>query len=252
MVNTMTVGKFEFEKWEDIKELRKFKNKLDEINANTDELLAKYKRRKKVLIVDVETIGVSDKSCYDVAYAIVDQHGVVYQVKSFVVDEVYNNREKMEKAYYYKKFYKYSYLMKMGIYTMKTISEIQDEINSDIAKFNVKVFSAYNSNFDVGALNQTLKDFNLSGIQYPETQECIWAFSTGAIMNKRGYRKFAKDNGKITASGKFYSSSAESCYSYMINNPNYTEEHIGLFDIAIEWEIFFESLKKKGKYDRKP
>ena len=64
------------------------------------------------------------------------------------------------------------------------------------------------------------------------------------------YHKFCTDNGFVSKSGNI-STSAETVYRFLTNNPDFEEEHKGLEDVEIEVKIFAECIKKKKRMNRK-
>lgn len=211
-----------------------------------------HDKKKLYMVVDVETIGVAERLCYDISWAICDKDGNKYAVRSYLVREVFNDMPTMEKAYYFKKYPKYIELLDQGVYTLKNASTIVDLMNADIEKFKPTIFTAYNSKFDLGALFYTFGRLNSGFVNLPETKECIWAYATNVLMDRWSYRKFAKRHDLKTASGKFWSSNAENCYKYITDNPTFEEEHIGLFDILIEMKILAYCNRQRTKCDKTP
>lgn len=236
-----------------IKVLGELKRKIDEVNKNTPQL---NRRKKYLMLVDVETIGVNDKSCYDISYVITDMQGNIQKIRAYCVREVSTEMQTMSDAYYWSKFPKYLELLNQGIYKIKNLNTIIKQMISDIANFNVSILTAYNSLFDVGAIKYTCEKYNVEMLDYQALgleHECLWEQATNTIMNKPRYRKFAKDNNLKTASGKYWSSTAESCYKYMINNLNLNEEHIGLYDILFhELEILKRCNQSHSRRMAKP
>lgn len=234
-----------------IKMLGDLKQKIKSVN-NSEIVLSK--RKKYIMLVDVETVGVSDKSCYDISYVITDMQGNIKKIRAFCVREVFTEMQTMNEAYYWSKFPKYLELLNQGIYKIKNLNTIIKQMNKDIVDFNVSILTAYNSLFDVGAIFYTINKYNGAKLKYDKvTHECLWEQATNTIMNKPTYRRFAKEHNLKTASGKYWSSTAESCYKFMVNNLNLNEEHIGLYDVLFhELEILKRCNQSHSKRMAKP
>lgn len=232
-------------------EILDLKNKMEAINNAP---LTINRRKKYYILVDVETVGLGSQAiCYDIAWSIVDKQGNVYRTKAYCVREIFTNTTKMMEAYYWCKYAKYLEMLDIGLYTIKYGKEIIEEMNKDMADFNVDIFTAYNSNFDRTALMNTIRDLKIEeGLNFPKTIECVWTQAVNSIMNKPSYRKFAKEHGMFTDSGKYWKSSAETCYRFMMNNPHFEEQHIGIFDVQIEQEILAYANTKHEKVDKTP
>ena len=58
------------------------------------------------------------------------------------------------------------------------------------------------------------------------------------------------NNDWITASGKYYKTSAETCYRFFKGNDDFIESHTAIDDTEIESEIFTEILRRtKNKFE---
>lgn len=231
--------------------LSKLKSKID--NINNQEVVIN-KRKKYLMLLDVETIGVADKSCYDISYVIVDMQGNIQKIRAFCVRELFTQTRVMREAYYWNKFGKYLELINEGIYEIEDLNTIIQTMNDDIKNFNVKILTAYNSLFDVGSIFHTIQKYNGISFDYNKVKhECLWEQATNTLMNKKDYRKFAKENDLKTASGKYWSSTAESCYKYLTKNLELNEEHIGLYDVIFhELEILKTCNSKHCKREATP
>ena len=67
------------------------------------------------------------------------------------------------------------------------------------------------------------------------------------ILNCDKYREQAQENNWYSASGKYYSTTAENCYRFLNNNFDFEESHTAIDDCEIETEIFAEIFKKPLK-----
>lgn len=203
-------------------------------------------RKTYIILLDVETISVSPKLTYDISWCIMDKEGTIYRKRGYAIRDVFNDMKTMSEAYYYKKYSKYVEMLAKGFYELKNLTTVIDIMNKDMKDFNVKIATAYNSSFDFGALDFTLKHFNVTKkIEFPKVKHCVWSYAVDTLMNRPTYREFAKKYNMITASGKYYSTSAESCYKYLTNNHTFIEEHVGLFDCEIEAMILAYAYRQR-------
>ena len=92
-----------------------------------------------VLVIDTETANsVEQPLPYDVGYAIVDtETGEIFTEKSFVVAEIFLDKELMKDAYFAEKIPQYWDDIKAGKRIMKSICNIRKAIKSDMKKYNV-------------------------------------------------------------------------------------------------------------------
>lgn len=230
------------------KQLVDFKIEMDRINAQQ----VARSRAKTVLLVDVETIGVSERLCYDISWAII-RGGKVLRKRAYCVREVFCNMQTMSQAYYFNKYNKYLEMISKGIFEIKNMLTIVDKINSDIEEFGVTVFTAFNSSFDTEALQYTIGALSCPrNITPVPNQECVWVYAVNTLLNRPSYRQFAKEHNLKTASGKYWQSNAEATYRYITNNPMFEEEHVGVMDVTIEAEIMMYADRQRVKADKIP
>jgi hypothetical protein len=86
-------------------------------------------------------------------------------------------------------------------------------------------------------------------IPYGLPVQCIWHMACQTICSQKKYYDFCIKNGFISKAGNI-STSAETVYRFLTNNPTFTEEHKGIDDVLIETAIFAECIKKKKKMNR--
>jgi hypothetical protein len=76
----------------------------------------------------------------------------------------------------------------------------------------------------------------------------IWSAIVMTKCLSKKYVKFCKENGFMTEKGNC-KTSAEVVYAYLTNNTNFVEEHTGLSDAKIEYDILIMAKKTKKKID---
>ena len=214
------------------------------------------KRKKYFLAIDVEGVGELDSPLtYDIGGAVIDKRGTIYESFSFVVRDVFFNPEvDMATAYYADKIdTHYKPGIKSGKFDVRKFNHVKFFIRDLIKKYDIKKAFAYNASYDRGALNNTsafitpeYKYFLPYGVEIG----CIWHMACQVICTQKSYKKFAKENGLVSEKGNIRTS-AEAVYAYMIDDPNYQEEHTGFEDVKIEAEILARCFRQKKKMSTK-
>ena len=209
-----------------------------------------------VLVIDTETANsVEQPLPYDVGYAIVNtETGKTLIEKSFVVAEIFFDKELMKGAYYAEKVPQYWDDLKAGTRIMKTICNIRKEIKADMKKYNVTKVGAYNMGFDNRATRNDVRYISGSMIKwfFPFGTEffCIWNMACTSILNTENYVRFALENGFVSEHDNIQTS-AEVAYRYITNKTTFIENHTGLEDVRIEIEIMLAVLRSEMEYSDK-
>lgn len=209
-----------------------------------------------VLVIDTETANsVEQPLPYDVGYAILDtKTGEIRIEKSFVVAEIFLDKELMKGAYYAEKVPHYWDDLKAGTRIMKTICNIRREIKADMEKYNVTKVGAYNMGFDNRATRNDVRYISGSMIKwfFPFGTEffCIWNMACTSILNTENYVRFALENDFVSEHNNIQTS-AEVAYRYITKETTFVESHTGLEDVRIEIEIMLAVLRSEMKYNDK-
>jgi len=196
---------------------------------------------EKFIVLDTETTNsLDDPIVYDLGWAVVDKDGNVYQTYSFVVADVFLDRELMENAYFKEKIPTYWEQIKSGERILARFYNIR-KIFLDCAKANnVKKFFAHNMRFDYKSVNLTQRFLTSSKFRYffPYGAEICDTLKMArqVLKNNVDYDNFCWDNHYLTARNcKRYT--AEIIYRFISNNNQFVESHTGLEDVLIEKEI---------------
>lgn len=216
--------------------------------------------KKYFLGIDTETansytnedgkVELKDSLCYDIGWAIIDKKGKVYKTRSFVVAEIFLDKELMTSAYFAEKIPQYWEDIKTGKRKLKTLKNIHWIFKQDCKKYSPKAIFAHNAYFDYNALNNTLRFITGSRNRYfyPYGIE-LWdtlKMARDAIGKTEKYSDYCQKNGYLTCHKHPQNRlTAEILWRYISNNPDFEESHTGLEDVEIEKEIFVECLKKK-------
>ena len=209
------------------------------------------KKKKYHLVLDVETIGANEKYIYDIGYAIVDREGNIYEERSYIIREIFFNTSLMDKAYYREKIPEYFDDIATGYRKVITFAEMRTELLAFLIQYNVKVISAYNLPFDMGALKATTQFLN-QGKKFLTKEHknvellCLWSFACEVLYTPK-FQKVAREKGWVTQKGNIQTS-AEIGYRFLTGQDDFQEEHKGLDDVKIEIEIMKACYRKKKKH----
>ena len=233
---------------------------------------------------EVKKIAIAKPIVYDIGWVIAQRDGKVIKEKNYLVQETFFVPEVFNTAYYAEKRPIYISLLKEGKISAKLWNDIVKELLEDL--HTVEITTAYNACFDfkkaipftesyIRALysdnyqkwenNQKQKCKGiLKGTESPENSEYLkpyfklrgekfplcdlWGESCGRLGN--GYKEYCLKNGKISNSGIYFSTSAESVFSYYTRNAHFVEDHTALSDAKIENEILKRLLHDKKVTER--
>lgn len=225
------------------------------------------KRRHYILVVDTETantlteilpavfgedgevvkpertrLDMSSTLVYDCGWAVADTHGNIYETASYVNRDIFNDeRDLMRTAYYGWKIPIYVEDLRAGRRKMATTWEIRQAMLDTIAKYDIKEWAAYNARFDQNALNNTQRYHTGSKYRYwfPFDSVEVWdilKMARDVVAPMPTFQDFCNKHGFISGNGK-PSTSAETVYRFIINDPEFEESHTGLEDVLIETAI---------------
>lgn len=206
------------------------------------------KRVKRIAIVDTETLGVDKPLVYDFAVTIADKKGNVYAQKNWIVKEVFEQKDRMQSAYYACKLPKYDVMIAEGTAIVTPWKQVKEEFNAMLEEFDVKVLSAYNLGFDKRAITYTNKSLGEQGKFLNRVVELwdIWGIASQTIMQHKTFHKIALKENWYTEKGNVLSN-AEVAYRYITNELDFIESHTALHDTEIEKDILVRCLQQNKK-----
>lgn len=214
-------------------------------------------KTEKFIVLDVE--GYSTARPYNIGYIIADKYGTIYVKRSFALTAcIWENivsmiasrqAEEMTKANVEEILKDVEKPRISRKYKITSIDSFKKRFKKDVEKFKVKRLFAYNVNFDKGSLRRLFgeKDFQTLNLEYCDIISGI--VQTRLITEK--YIRYCIDNGYITEKGNIQTK-AEVVYRYLTNSPDFTEEHTGLSDCLIEYEILLTAFNAHKKINWKP
>ena len=208
---------------------------------------------EKFIMLDTETTN--DIDCpltYDIGFAVIDKFGTVYEKKSFVVADIFLNKELMESAYFKEKIPMYWEQIKNGERKLKSFYNIRKILVETMKEYNANVVVAHNTRFDYLSTNTTQRYLTKSRFRYffPYGTE-FWdtlKMAREIFSQDENYCAFCTENNyKTSRNSNRYT--AEILYRYLTNNNDFIESHTGREDVLIEKEIFVHCLQKNSEID---
>lgn len=197
---------------------------------------------KNVLLIDYE--GSSKTKPYNMGLIVYNRQKGVILERNFVMIDVINKNTPN-----YKRFFANVTDIQIDItWTFK----VKWQLLEIVKKYNIKEIWAFNKSYDKSATERLFEVKNIN--QIPELKDVTWydiqtaIFYTKLLTKK--YIRFCNDN-ELYTNRQHISTSAETIYKYLTNNPNFIESHNGLDDCRIELEILkiATKTKKKIKYN---
>ena len=185
------------------------------------------------MVFDTETTGLDKPFCYDIGYAIFDNSRNIMVRKHFIVEQVWHNLPLFESAYYKDKRPQYILLMRQHKAIMDKWGYIMREISRDIRNYEVTDAYAYNSDFDDKVISFNCDWFKCNNPFEQTPIHDIWGYACQYITNTQSYKNFCEANEFFTDTGN-YKQSAEIVYRYLMQDTDFTEAHMGLYDVDIE------------------
>jgi hypothetical protein len=125
-------------------------------------------KKQMILTIDVETANMVEYPLvYDIGMAMTDRDGNIYETHSFVIDDIFNGEsELMQSAYYAKKIPLYLEKIAKGETLVKSFVQVRFFIKKLMEKYGCTTVAAYNANFDISALNNTIRFLTSSKYRY--------------------------------------------------------------------------------------
>jgi hypothetical protein len=154
----------------------------------------------------------------------------------------------METAYYAQKIPNYDKDLQEGKRILINLYKLRLIIIDLLKLYNIKKVWAFNAQFDINALNNTVK-FTTKGkykyfFPYGTSINCIWAVACQTLCVQTRYFKFIQNKALFTQTG--IKTSAEVVYQY-ITKSDFIEEHTALEDAIIESQILVKCLRQHKK-----
>lgn len=196
---------------------------------------------EKYLMIDTETTNsLDDPFCYDIGFAVVDKTGKVYEAHSYVVADIFLDKELMKSAYFADKIPQYWEDIKAGKRLLRRLVTIRFILIDICKQYGIKKVFAHNARFDSLSLNLTQRFLTSSKYRYFLPWGVEWwdtlKMARKLLKKNDEYGSFCYENGYMTSRNQ-RRYTAEILYRYLTGNNNFVESHTGLEDVLIEKEI---------------
>ena len=196
------------------------------------------------LVLDCETTNtIDDPFAYDVGFAVVKATGEVLEAHSYVVADIFLDKDLMASAYFADKIPQYWEDIKSGKRILRRFKTIKAILRDVVAQYDIRYVVAHNAGFDYRSLNYTQRLLTSSKWRYflPWGVE-IWdtlKMARKCLGKDEQYRQFCLDNGYTYGNEEKpqLRFTAEIVYRFLTGNLDFVEEHTGLEDVLIEKDI---------------
>lgn len=228
-------------------------------------------------------IAIAKPLIYDIGWTIIDRKGKIYKKVNYLISEIFSVPSVFDTAYYAEKRPLYLEKVNSGELAVVGWKQAAAELNEDMQQ--VVAVGAYNSMFDFkkaipftelyvnmlyspefhewlrfqGEVCDEIADnrkkdggkafepnvFRFRGGEFPLFD--VWGLACKYLLNCDEYRAMCNELGWITASGKYYKTSAETAFRFISQNEDFVEAHTALDDAEIESQIFGEIVGKDLK-----
>ena len=232
-----------------------------------------------------KAISIAKPLIYDLGWTICDAKGKIYRKRSYLITEIFSVPSVFNTAYYKEKRPQYLEKLKAGSISLRTWKEATEVLERDLlevqavgaynAAFDFKkaipftekyIEALYSNDFQRweevqekvcdniargkkagkkdGAPEFDPYNFQFRNNFYPIFD--IWGLACEYLLNTDEYRSTCLANNWITASGKYYQTSAGKAFAYLMNDWEFLESHTASEDAEIESAIFGKIVEKVG------
>jgi len=197
----------------------------------------------RIIVLDTETLGLTDQRVYDLGYLIFDtETGEILVMRDYIIKQVYGNKDLMKSAYYSNKLPIYEERLSVGYCKQVYWGVACRILEKDIVRYNVEKIFAYNSRFDYRSILKTCLAY-LAKVNPTENGIDDIMKYISPITETEEYKEFCRVNGFMTKHRTPRpQKKAETLYRYLTKNVGYEEEHTALEDSKIELHILTTAL----------
>jgi hypothetical protein len=200
-------------------------------------------------MIDTETTNDLDcPICYDVGFSVINDEGKTLAKFSYVVADIFLDKEFMSVAFYSDKVQQYWADIKSGKRELKQWGNICKQVRMVMAQYGIDTVIAHNMRFDYRSTNTTQRYLTSSKWRYffPYGTKfvCTLKMAREVYAKDEQYIAFCEEHSFTTKNGK-PRLTAEILYRFLSNDLDFVESHTGLEDVEIETIIFFACIKAK-------
>ena len=205
------------------------------------------------LMLDTETTNELEcPFCYDVGFSAITDNGKVLEKHSYVVADIFLDKELMSSAYFADKIPQYWEDIKSGKRLLRKWSTIRAIVRDVMTQYGITTVIAHNMRFDYCSTNTTQRYLTCSKwryfFPYGTKFACTLKMAREVFGKDEAYAKFCEEHEYTTAYGK-PRFTAEILYRYLTNNLDFVESHTGLEDVEIEMEILLACKERMPEID---
>jgi DNA polymerase III epsilon subunit-like protein len=202
----------------------------------------------KFILLDTETTN--DIDCplvYDFGFSVIDENANVYESFSFVIADIFLDKELMASAHFADKIPQYWQDIKDGKRILAKFSTVRRILYHTMRSYNTNIIIAHNVRFDYKSSQTTQRYLTKSKWRwfFPYGTEfiCTLKMAREIFSQDKNYINFCKENNFTCQNGK-PRYTAEILYKYITQDIDFIESHTGLEDVMIEKEIFKECINR--------
>lgn len=205
------------------------------------------------LMLDTETTNELEcPFCYDIGFSAITDNGKVLEKHSYVVADIFLDKELMSSAYFVEKIPQYWEDIKSGKRLLRKWSTIRAIVRDVMAQYGITTIIAHNMRFDYCSTNTTQRYLTCSKwryfFPYGTKFACTLKMAREVFGKDETYIKFCEEHEYTTIYGK-PRFTAEILYRYLTNNLDFVESHTGLEDVEIEMEILLACKERMPDID---
>ena len=235
---------------------------------------------------DKQKISLAKPLIYDIGWTVMTDCGEILKKVSYLVQETFFVPNIFNTAYYRDKRPQYMEKLRNGEITVKLWEDIAKELLADCQHINY--VAAYNAMFDfVKAIPFTERYFaalysdNYNNWEYGQRKRCeeiiknpsasrepagadmenflfrdysfpmidLWNVACVQLVNKWAYKKACATFPMVSNSGRYFKTSAEAVFRFLIDDYDFNEAHTALDDALIESKIFYTAIQQGAKIE---
>lgn len=233
---------------------------------------------------DKQKISLAKPLIYDIGWTVMDDTGEILKKVSYLVQETFFVPNVFNTAYYRDKRPQYMEKLRSGEIVTKLWEDIAKELLADC--LHVDFVAAYNAMFDfVKAIPFTERYFaalysdNYNKWEYGQRKRCeeilknpsrepagvdiehfnfrdysfpmidLWNVACTQLVNKWAYKDACARFPMVSNSGRYFKTSAEAVFRYLIDDYDFIEAHTALDDALIESKIFYTAIEQGLKIE---
>lgn len=206
------------------------------------------------IMLDTETTNdITSPIMYDCGFGVINlETGEIVERHSYVVAEVFLDKELMSTAYFADKIPMYWDDIKTGKRRLMRLANIKRVLAQTARKYNAQYIVAHNARFDYRSTTGTQRYMTSSKYRYflPYGVKVVDTLKMARLKYGKDdeYGEFCYNNNFLTKRGQ-RRYTAEILYRFLTNNLDFEEQHTGLEDAEIEAQILMDCLKSMSIED---